>query len=149
MDQISISEVQRNLHKLDDFNIVKIVDKKRNGVKGYYIKEIRLFGRRDRPKDRNDQKRYPKKAGRGSPSLCQSRQDPRRKKLLAKTCRRKLFPKRSMTLLDANIILRYLLREDEERFDEAVEIIESTECLILAEVLANVVYVLNGYYNVP
>ncbi|WP_456429237.1 PIN domain-containing protein [Nitratifractor sp.] len=54
-----------------------------------------------------------------------------------------------MTLLDANIILRYLLREDEERFDEAVEIIESTECLILAEVLANVVYVLNGYYNVP
>ena len=39
MDQISISEVQRNLHKLDDFNIVKIVDKKRNGVKGYYIKE--------------------------------------------------------------------------------------------------------------
>ena len=51
--------------------------------------------------------------------------------------------------MPSNIILRYLLREDEERFDEAVEIIESTECLILAEVLANVVYVLNGYYNVP
>jgi len=37
MDQISISEVQRNLHKLDDFEIVEIVDKKRNKVKGYYI----------------------------------------------------------------------------------------------------------------
>ena len=51
--------------------------------------------------------------------------------------------------MPSNIILRYFLREDEERFDEAVEIIESPECLILAEVLANVVYVLNGYYNVP
>ena len=37
MDQISISEVQRNLHKLDDFDIVEIVDKKRNKIKGYYI----------------------------------------------------------------------------------------------------------------
>ncbi len=37
MDQISISEVQRNLHRLDDFDIVEIVDKKRNRVKGYYI----------------------------------------------------------------------------------------------------------------
>jgi DNA-binding transcriptional regulator GbsR (MarR family) len=34
---ISISEVQRNLHKLDDFDIVKIVDRKRNRVKGYYL----------------------------------------------------------------------------------------------------------------
>ena len=39
MNQISISEVQRNLHKLDDFDIVAIVDKKRNRVKGYYIEE--------------------------------------------------------------------------------------------------------------
>ena len=54
-----------------------------------------------------------------------------------------------MTLLDANIILRYLLRDNEEMFDEAVEIIENRECLILGEVLAEVVYVLNGYYNVP
>lgn len=29
MQTISISEIQRNLHKLDSFNIVKIVDKKR------------------------------------------------------------------------------------------------------------------------
>ena len=37
MRQISISEIQRNLHKLDDFDIVEIIDKKRNKVKGYYI----------------------------------------------------------------------------------------------------------------
>ncbi|WP_292662738.1 hypothetical protein [Nitratifractor sp.] len=37
MNRISISEVQRNLHKLDDFDIVEIVDKKRNKVKGYFI----------------------------------------------------------------------------------------------------------------
>ena len=37
MDRISISEIQRNLHKLDSFDIVEIIDKKRNKVKGYYI----------------------------------------------------------------------------------------------------------------
>jgi DNA-binding transcriptional regulator GbsR (MarR family) len=37
MQTISISEVQRNLHKLDDFDVVKIVDRKRNRVKGYYL----------------------------------------------------------------------------------------------------------------
>ena len=37
MQQISISDIQRNLHKLDGFDIVEIVDKKRNKVKGYFI----------------------------------------------------------------------------------------------------------------
>ena len=37
MQQISISEIQRNLHKLDGFDIVEIVDKKRNKVKGYFV----------------------------------------------------------------------------------------------------------------
>ena len=37
MQTISISEIQRNLHKLDDFNIVKIMDKKRNQLKGYFL----------------------------------------------------------------------------------------------------------------
>jgi len=37
MQTISISDVQRNLHKLDDFDIVEIVDKKRKEVKGYFI----------------------------------------------------------------------------------------------------------------
>lgn len=37
MTQISVSEMQRNLHKLDDFDMLEIVDKKRNKVKGYFI----------------------------------------------------------------------------------------------------------------
>ena len=37
MQQISISEIQRNLHKLDSFDIVEIIDKKRDKVKGYFL----------------------------------------------------------------------------------------------------------------
>ncbi len=37
MEQISISEIQRNLHKLNDFEILEVVDKKRAQVKGYFI----------------------------------------------------------------------------------------------------------------
>jgi len=39
MDTISISEIQRNLHRLEDFDIIKVVDKKRNQVKGYFLDE--------------------------------------------------------------------------------------------------------------
>ena len=39
MDRISISEVQRNLHRLDDFDFVEIIDKKRNKIKGYFIEQ--------------------------------------------------------------------------------------------------------------
>jgi hypothetical protein len=37
MQQLSISEIQRNLHKLDGLDIVEIVDKKRHKVKGYFL----------------------------------------------------------------------------------------------------------------
>ncbi len=37
MQKLSISDIQRNLHKLDEFDIVEIIDKKKNMVKGYYI----------------------------------------------------------------------------------------------------------------
>ena len=37
MEQISISEIQRNLHKLNHFDIIEVVDKKRNKVKGYFL----------------------------------------------------------------------------------------------------------------
>lgn len=37
MKQVSISEIQRNLHKLDSFDIVEVVDKKRDKVKGYFL----------------------------------------------------------------------------------------------------------------
>ena len=37
MTRISISDIQRKLHKLNDFEIVEVVDKKRNTLKGYFI----------------------------------------------------------------------------------------------------------------
>jgi len=37
MNSISVSEIQRKLHKLDDFDIIEVVDKKRNQVKGYFL----------------------------------------------------------------------------------------------------------------
>ena len=37
MEQISISEIQRNLHTLDNFDIIEVIDKKRNKIKGYFI----------------------------------------------------------------------------------------------------------------
>jgi hypothetical protein len=39
MQTLSISDIQRNLHKLDDFDIVKIIDRKRNKTKGYFISD--------------------------------------------------------------------------------------------------------------
>ena len=37
MQQVSVSEIQRNLHKLNNFDIIEVIDKKRNKVKGYFI----------------------------------------------------------------------------------------------------------------
>ncbi len=37
MNTISISEIQRNLHKLDGFDIVEVIDKKRQQTKGYFL----------------------------------------------------------------------------------------------------------------
>jgi hypothetical protein len=37
MRQLSVSEIQRNLHKLDSFDIIEVIDKKRQKVKGYYL----------------------------------------------------------------------------------------------------------------
>lgn len=54
-----------------------------------------------------------------------------------------------MIALDANYILRYLLQDNEEMFNKAKEIIEREYCLVLNEVLAEVVYVLSGVYQVP
>jgi predicted nucleic-acid-binding protein len=54
-----------------------------------------------------------------------------------------------MIVLDANYVLRYLLRDDERMFLQAKEVISQEVCFLLNEVLAEVVYVLQGVYNVP
>lgn len=37
MQQLSVSEIQRKLHKLDSFDIIEVVDKKKQKVKGYFV----------------------------------------------------------------------------------------------------------------
>ena len=52
------------------------------------------------------------------------------------------------TLVDANVVLRYLLRDDETMSTKAEHAIRDGGYL-LPEVLAEVVYVLLGVYSVP
>ena len=37
MNSISLSDIQRNLHKLSNYGIVELVDRKRKKVKGYFL----------------------------------------------------------------------------------------------------------------
>ncbi len=52
------------------------------------------------------------------------------------------------TLVDANILLRYMLRDDENQFPAAERTIREG-AFLLPEVLAEIVYVLLGVYSVP
>jgi len=53
-----------------------------------------------------------------------------------------------MKIVDANIILRYLLNDHDELSVKASKIIENNEVLLLNEVVAEIVYVLEKVYNV-
>ncbi|CAA6824398.1 MAG: Unknown protein [uncultured Sulfurovum sp.] len=54
-----------------------------------------------------------------------------------------------MILLDANYILRYLIRDNEEMYLIAEKTILENACMVLNEVVAEVVYVLEKVYKVP
>jgi len=54
-----------------------------------------------------------------------------------------------MRVLDANYILRYLLEDHPQMHEMAREVIEQEACLVPGEVIAEVVYVLEGYYETP
>ncbi|WP_041469568.1 PIN domain-containing protein [Geobacillus sp. Y412MC52] len=53
-----------------------------------------------------------------------------------------------MKIIDANIILRYLLNDHDELSGKAATIIEDNKVLLLREVIAEVVYVLEKVYKV-
>ncbi len=53
-----------------------------------------------------------------------------------------------MEMLDANIILRYLLNDNEKMADEAEKIIRGGTAQVTIEVIAEVVYVLKGVYSI-
>lgn len=55
---------------------------------------------------------------------------------------------KNMKIIDANIILRYLLNDVEELSEKAEEIIENNDVFVPNEVIAEVVYVLEKVYKV-
>ena len=53
-----------------------------------------------------------------------------------------------MVMLDTNMILRYLLNDNEEMAIEAEDIIKKQQVYVTIEIIAEVVYVLKGVYSV-
>ncbi|MBP3295701.1 MAG: PIN domain-containing protein [Lachnospiraceae bacterium] len=51
--------------------------------------------------------------------------------------------------LDANAILRYVLKDNEEQFNIVKECVNQCCCVAPLEVMAEVAYVLEGVYSVP
>lgn len=54
-----------------------------------------------------------------------------------------------MEIVDANVVLRYLLKDHKSHFPKSRQIIEKKELHIPAEVVAEIVYVLESVYQVP
>lgn len=54
-----------------------------------------------------------------------------------------------MEIVDANVILRYLLKDHQSFYGKSREIIDNREITIPFEVIAEVVYVLEKVYKVP
>lgn len=52
-------------------------------------------------------------------------------------------------ILDANAILRFLLRDNEKQFNQIKAVIQVKNCYVALEVMAEVCYVLEGIYQVP
>ena len=53
-----------------------------------------------------------------------------------------------MVMLDTNMILRYLLNDNEEMASEAERVIKKEAVQVSIEIIAEVVYVLKGVYSV-
>lgn len=53
-----------------------------------------------------------------------------------------------MKILDANMILRFLLRDNEEMADTACEILSTGRVMVTTEVIAESVYVLEKVYKI-
>jgi len=53
-----------------------------------------------------------------------------------------------MKIVDANIILRYLLEDHAEYFEKAISIVGKNRILLINEVVAEVVYVLEKVYQI-
>ncbi|MEA5024185.1 hypothetical protein SDC9_09296 [bioreactor metagenome] len=54
-----------------------------------------------------------------------------------------------MTVFDTNAVLRYILQDDEKMADVVEDHLKQGDSFIPTEVIAEVVYVLSGVYQVP
>jgi len=54
-----------------------------------------------------------------------------------------------MKIIDANILLRYLLNDEEQSFIKSSQIIDNNDVILTNEIIAEVVYVLEKVYLVP
>lgn len=54
-----------------------------------------------------------------------------------------------MVICDANIVLRYLLQDNEQLSKQATLIIENQDVFVMTEVVAEIVYVLHRVYQMP
>ncbi|WP_394262062.1 PIN domain-containing protein [Moraxella boevrei] len=55
----------------------------------------------------------------------------------------------NMTVCDANVVLRYLLQDNEILSEKAILIIENKDVFVTTEVIAEIIYVLNKVYQMP
>lgn len=55
--------------------------------------------------------------------------------------------RKNIVLIDANVVLRYLLGDNEEHYLRSIEIIENNHVSIRIEVLSEIVYVLKRLYK--
>lgn len=53
-----------------------------------------------------------------------------------------------MIIIDANVVLRYLLNDTQELAEKATEIIENNKVLVPNEVIAEIIYVLEKVYKI-
>jgi len=54
-----------------------------------------------------------------------------------------------MKIIDANIVLRFLLNDNVKLSSKAENIILNNKVTLLVEIVAEIIYVLNGVYGVP
>ncbi len=53
-----------------------------------------------------------------------------------------------MRVIDANVILHIVLRDNEELFERAKSVVNAEKCTVFNEIAAEVVYVLNKVYKI-
>jgi predicted nucleic-acid-binding protein len=54
-----------------------------------------------------------------------------------------------MVILDANAVLRFILGDNEKMSSETKLVITENNCFVPTEIIAEIVYVLSGFYNIP